>query len=87
MPFVQFHGSDLLNIFFDGELTDYLIRFTNHLDPNGGGLHPWPQYDTKNRSVLTFWDGLIPITITEDTYRQDAMNVLTNLSLAYFHDV
>ena len=83
MPFVQFHGSDLLNIFFDGELMDYLIRFTNHLDPNGVGLHYWPQYDTKTRSVLTFWDGLIPITITEDTYRQDAMNVLTNLSLAH----
>ena len=83
MSVIQFHGSDLLNVFFNGELTDYLIRFTNHLDPNGGGLHHWPQYDTKTRSVLTFWDGLIPITITEDTYRQDAINVLTNLSLAY----
>jgi acetylcholinesterase len=33
--------------------------------------------------LLTFWDGLIPITITNDTYRQDAMNVLTKLSLAH----
>jgi acetylcholinesterase len=83
MPLIQFHGSDILNIYFNGELTDYLVHFTNHLDPNGRGLHHWPQYNTSTRSVLTLWDGFVPITITDDTYRQDAMNVLTNLSLAH----
>jgi len=81
--FIQFHGSDLLNVYFGGELADYLIHFTNYQNPNGCGDQSWPQYDTSSRSLLTFWDGLIPITITSDTFRQDAMNVLVNVSLTH----
>ncbi|KAH9039114.1 carotenoid ester lipase precursor [Lactarius pseudohatsudake] len=32
------HGSDVQNIYGAGELTDYLIHFATHLDPNGGSL-------------------------------------------------
>ena len=79
--FIQFHSSDLLNIYFGGDLTDYLIYFINHLDPNGPTVHSWPQYYTSTRSLLTLWDGFVPVTITEDTFRQDAINVLINISL------
>ena len=78
----QFHGSDVLNIYFGGELTNYLIHFANHLNPNGHEMFFWEKYHTSTRSLLTLWDGLIPITTTKDTYRQHAMNVLTNISLA-----
>lgn len=73
----------MINALFGGELTDYLIHFTNHLNPNGPGLHPWPQFDNVTRSLLTFWDGLVPVTVTNDTFRRDAMNVLIDLSLAH----
>jgi len=36
-PFLgSFHASDLLNSFLGGELEDYILRFANYLDPNGG---------------------------------------------------
>ena len=80
--FVQFHGSDMLNIYSGGELTDYLVRFAKHLSPNGPGSPVWPKYHTSTPSLLTLWDGSVPVNITSDTYRQDAMNVLTKVSLA-----
>ena len=79
--FVQFHGSDLLNIYFGGELTDYLVHFAKHLSPNGPGFF-WPKYHTSKPSLLTLWDGSVPMNITSDTYRQHAMDVLTKESLA-----
>ena len=80
--FIQFHGSDMLNIYSGAELTDYLIHFAKHLEPNGDGLITWPKYQTSGRSLLTLWDGPSPMNITSDTYRQNAMNVLTKVSLA-----
>ncbi|KAL9714100.1 hypothetical protein Ac2012v2_002409 [Leucoagaricus gongylophorus] len=79
------HATDLLNSFFIGqELRDYVIRFTNKLDPNGGGLFDfnWPKYTTNSPKQLIFLDGLIPQVIGEDTYRQEQMNFLTELTLA-----
>lgn len=80
------HASDLLNSFFlGGELLDYVIRFTVNLDPNvgaGKGIN-WPKYDTTGRNLLTFLDGLIPQTITKDTYRKEGFDYLTSLSLQY----
>ncbi|KXN88429.1 Lipase 1 [Leucoagaricus sp. SymC.cos] len=79
------HGSDLINSFFLGqEFRDYVIRFTNNLDPNGNGLFDlqWPKYTTANPKQLVFLDGLIPLTIQDDTYRKDQMNFLTQLTLA-----
>ncbi|KXN88427.1 Lipase 4 [Leucoagaricus sp. SymC.cos] len=79
------HASDLINSFFLGqELRDYVIRFTNNLDPNGNGLFDfqWPKYTTANPKQLVFLDGLIPLTIQDDTYRKDQMDFLTQLTLA-----
>ena len=63
-------------------MADYLINFINNLDPNGSGLLSWPKYTTSSPKLLTFVDGLIPLEITEDTFRQEGMNFLTQLSLA-----
>ncbi|KAH9064392.1 hypothetical protein EDB87DRAFT_1574904 [Lactarius vividus] len=41
------HASDVQNIYGAGELTDYLVQFAVHLDPNGGSSPQWPQYTTS----------------------------------------
>ena len=64
-------------------MADYLINFVNHLDPNGNTVPSWPKYTTSSPNLLTFLDGLIPITITHDDYRVDAMNLITELSLQF----
>ncbi|KAF4617351.1 hypothetical protein D9613_005823 [Agrocybe pediades] len=77
------HASDILNVYGGGEMQDYLIRFVATLNPNSNSLlsFQWPKFDLKSRQLLVFQDGLIPLTLTTDTYRQDAMNLLTTVSL------
>lgn len=77
------HVSDLFNIYGGEELTNYLINFVVKLDPNGLGLFPWPKYTTSNPQMLTFWDGLIPATITQDTFRQEGIDFITQIGLAH----
>lgn len=77
------HVSDLFNIYGGEELTNYLINFVVRLDPNGIGLVPWPRYTSSNPQMLTFWDGLIPTTITQDTFRREGIDFITNVSLAH----
>ncbi|KAI0029235.1 Alpha/Beta hydrolase protein [Vararia minispora EC-137] len=79
------HFTDILNVYGGGEMADYLIRFAVNLDPNGGNLLTWPKYTTASPNLMTFQDGLFeaPLTITQDTFRTQGFNVLTNLSLAY----
>ncbi|KAJ7505884.1 Alpha/Beta hydrolase protein [Mycena galericulata] len=84
VPFLgSFHVSDILNIYFDGELTDYLINFATNLNPNGNTVPEWPAYTTKAPNMMTFLDGLFPTSITQDTYRASAMQFLTNLTLEF----
>lgn len=64
-------------------MTEYLIRFAAKLDPNGGILLNWPKYTTDSPKLLTFLDGLVPETLTDDTFRVDGFNVLTELSLEH----
>ncbi|KAG6889632.1 hypothetical protein C0992_004523 [Termitomyces sp. T32_za158] len=66
-----------------GGMADYLIRFAVNLNPNSASELQWPQYNLDKPQLLTFLDGLIPVTITSDTYRSNAMNALTNLTLAH----
>lgn len=80
---LQAHGTDILNVFGGGDMTNYLIHFVNHLDPNGLPGIPWPKYTTSAPKLLTFLDGLIPLAITDDDYRVDAMNFLKKLSLEF----
>ena len=75
------HASDLLNVYGSGDMVDYLVRFAATLDPNGNTGINWPQYITASPQLLTFQDGLIPLTITQDTYRQAGMEFLMQLSL------
>ena len=79
------HGTDLLNVYRPGggDMTDYLVNFVNNLDPNGATGISWPQYSLDSRELLTFQDGLIPLTITRDDYRVDGVNVITDLALKF----
>lgn len=51
-------------------MRDYLINFATNLDPNGIFLFSWPKWNSQTRSMLTFLDGFIPITILPDTFRE-----------------
>nr|GAT46970.1 predicted protein [Mycena chlorophos] len=83
-PFLgALHASDLVNVYGDGELRDYLINFVNNLDPNGRTVPYWPAYTNAAPNLLTFLDGLLRTSITQDTYRMDAMVFLTNLTLEF----
>ncbi|KAG7088892.1 hypothetical protein E1B28_012837 [Marasmius oreades] len=84
LPFLgAAQGSDLLNIYGGGELTDYLIRFATNLNPNGPGSTSWPEYTNLSPSLLTLTDSaLVPIVITQDTYRMKGMSTVTNIMLA-----
>ena len=64
-------------------MADYLINFVNNLNPNGKTGISWPQYSVSSPKLLTFLDGLTPLTITNDDYRVDAMNEMTALSLKF----
>ncbi|KIY52459.1 alpha/beta-hydrolase [Fistulina hepatica ATCC 64428] len=78
----SFHGSDLLQVYGDEELTDYLIRFAVNLDPNGDTDIEWPQYTTASPQMLMMQDDLLePLTTTEDTYRKAPMAYLNELTL------
>ncbi|KAH9175630.1 carotenoid ester lipase precursor [Lactarius sanguifluus] len=77
------HASDIAIIYSGQDLTDYLIHFATNLDPNGGSGPHWPQYTTSSPQLLTLLDGVVPANITLDTYRVDALNFLTELSLVH----
>ncbi|KAK0201512.1 carotenoid ester lipase precursor [Desarmillaria ectypa] len=76
-----FHASDILNVYFGGDMADYLIRFAATLNPSGSTGIRWPQWTTNSPNLLTFNDGLLPLTITQDTFRGDAMNGLSKILL------
>jgi len=79
----SFHSSDLMNVYGGEDMASYLVRFVNNLDPNGGTDLYWPQYTTAKPHMLEFLDGSIPQAVTEDTYRVEAMEFLTNVMLGY----
>jgi acetylcholinesterase len=69
-----------------GELKDYIIRFTNKLDPNGReGLGiQWPKWDPKRPRALIFKDDANSrLVIDRDDYRANALNYVANLSIRY----
>ena len=81
----QFHGSDLLNALEGGDMTDYFVRFINHLDPNSHAkddVH-WPQYDSEARLTLLFDEGSEPLHVTVDDYRAAGMKELTALAMRF----
>ncbi|KAI0048254.1 carotenoid ester lipase precursor [Auriscalpium vulgare] len=85
----SFHSTDVGLIYGPSDMTDYLIRFATHLDPNVGESADssaslfWPRYTTAAPQLLTFLDGAVPLNITLDTYRAEGMAELTRVSLAH----
>lgn len=66
------------------DMQDYAINFATSLNPNGPTVGPtWPQWNSSSPTSLMFLDGLIPRTLTPDTYRQAPMDLLNSLALSY----
>ncbi|KAJ7358285.1 hypothetical protein DFH08DRAFT_687426, partial [Mycena albidolilacea] len=81
VPFLgSFHTTDIFNVFKGGELTDYLINFVNSPDPNGKTVPTWPGY-MRGTEFNDDWGGAD--AGSQDTFRVDAMKVLTNVSLPF----
>lgn len=64
-------------------MMDYLVNFANHFNPNGQNLTNWPKYSPSNPTLLTLLDEPDPYILTNDTFRQEAMEYLTQLTLEY----
>ena len=69
-------------MFGGGDMTDFLVRFVNTLDPNGGPEIHWPEYSPEAPQLLGFVEGTPNLTIIADTFRKEAMDFVTQLSLA-----
>jgi hypothetical protein len=83
----QAHATDLINSFGPGgELKDYIIRFTNNLNPNGReglGIN-WPQWKPENPKALVLTDQILsPLIIDDDNYRTRALDYVGNLSIRH----
>ncbi len=76
-----FHASDISNVYFGGDMGDYLIRFVNDLNPNGNTGIAWPKWTAASPAMLSFNDGVVPLSITADTFRQEAIEALTEILL------
>ena len=80
----SFHSSDNLNIYGGGDLTDFLIQFATHLNPNGVLNPEWPRYNTSSPQLMTLLDSPVTNrTITSDTYRVEGMEFITKLNFKY----
>ncbi|OCH90088.1 carotenoid ester lipase precursor [Obba rivulosa] len=77
------HETDILNVYGPGDLTDFLVNFVNHLNPNNKTGVKWPQWTSETPLLLTFWDGDVPLNITEDNFRIKGMKLLTDLGQKY----
>ncbi|RXW22492.1 hypothetical protein EST38_g3355 [Candolleomyces aberdarensis] len=79
------HATDLVNSFFLGQdMQEYLLRFTNNLNPNSNSLfsYTWPKYDLSSKRLLVFQDNILaPLTTTKDDHREAAMNALIQITL------
>jgi carboxylesterase type B len=83
-----FHGSDLLEIFFDipnplpsSSILTYYVSFINNLNPNSyltlSTLVNWPQWTTGSPKVLNF-QALLNQVISDD-FRSDSYNSLSSI--------
>lgn len=81
-PLNQAHTTELPNVFGGGDMTDFLVRFVNTLDPNGGPEIHWPEYTEHSPQLLAFVEGDASLEVMSDTFRKEAMEFVTQLSLA-----
>lgn len=62
-------------------MTDFLVRFVDTLDPNGGeGMH-WPAYTAESPQLLVFANGKESLEVIPDTFRKEANEFLIQLGL------
>ncbi|TFK87022.1 carotenoid ester lipase precursor [Polyporus arcularius HHB13444] len=80
------HGTDLLNAFAPGDMTDYFLRFVRNLDPNSNSGVQWPRLENSSRLTLQFNDGSTPISVTADTARLAATRALFDLGRFTWRD-
>lgn len=75
------HGTDILDVYGETDLTSYFIQFAVSLDPNVGkaGLLDWPKYSLEKRDMLTIGD--LGLGLGKDDYRKDAISFLTGVTL------
>lgn len=75
----------MVNVDIGLDVDSYLVRFVTNLDPNVGQSTDlyWPQYDATNQTMLEFSTGLVPQTLTTDTYRAEPIAYVTKVMLAY----
>ncbi|KAI0819592.1 carotenoid ester lipase precursor [Trametes gibbosa] len=76
------HGTELAIIFGGQDMTDFLVRFVNTLDPNGGPEIHWPQYTQESPQLLAFVEEEPRLKLISDTTRKEPMDFLTELGLA-----
>ncbi|KAF8987039.1 hypothetical protein BDQ17DRAFT_1415031 [Cyathus striatus] len=94
-----FHTSDLAEFYGSGTgadfiATDALINFVNVLDPNSRTHNNisllsttyWPLYSSSREAppMFTFTDPTPAFNITTDTFRQGALQVLTDITAQLF---
>ncbi|KAJ8490001.1 hypothetical protein ONZ51_g2565 [Trametes cubensis] len=75
------HTTELANVFFGGDMTDFLVRFVQTLDPNGGTEIHWPAYNPKSPQLIAFVEGDTPLTVIPDNFRKEANEFLVQLGL------
>lgn len=80
------HVTELQDLFFGGDLTDYLVRFVATLDPNdytNSSAIRWPAYNTTDvPEYLLLLDSATSMEVKKDTFREEAISFLTDLCLA-----
>ncbi|TFY81862.1 hypothetical protein EWM64_g2152 [Hericium alpestre] len=76
------HSPETPSFWGPGDMTDYLIRFVAHLDPNGGTSVSWPKYTPASPELLTLWDGSAS-NVTKDTFREGQLDYLTQLFMKH----
>ncbi|EMD33632.1 hypothetical protein CERSUDRAFT_159848 [Gelatoporia subvermispora B] len=75
--------TDLLDIYAPGTLTDYLINFVAFGQPdNGTGIY-WPRWIKSSPKILSFTNDSVPVEIIDDTFREEAINLVVSLNLAH----
>ncbi|KAJ7906334.1 carotenoid ester lipase precursor [Mycena leptocephala] len=73
-----FHSTELANAYGGGDLGAFFIRFAATLNPSAADATiKWPKYTLKSPDFLTFLDGDVPLTITQDDYRVEAIRAMT----------
>ncbi|KAF9478094.1 carotenoid ester lipase [Pholiota conissans] len=80
----SYHSSDLSTHILDDNLIQFAYNLNPNLDTTNDSFPEWPEYTTEAPQLYTFpIFGGGDVEITNDTYREEPMQFLMNISLAY----